>query len=206
MNANATHLYVIAAPSGTGKTSLVKSLLTEEVGVRFSISYTTRKMRPNEIHGRDYFFVDHDTFKQMVADGKFLEHAQVFDNFYGTAKEQVELLLAQGFNVILEIDWQGAQQIRKAMPGCRSIFILPPSRAELARRLRGRATDDEAIIQRRLRDSISDIGHWHEFDYVVINDDFTTALSQLKSIVQSQGDALKSDRPELKAFVQALVS
>ncbi len=206
MNANATHLYVIAAPSGTGKTSLVKSLLTEEVGVRFSISYTTRKMRPNEIHGRDYFFVDQDTFKQMVADGKFLEHAQVFDNFYGTAKEQVEQLLAQGFNVILEIDWQGAQQIRKAMPGCRSIFILPPSRTELARRLRGRATDDEAIVQRRLRDSISDIGHWHEFDYVVINDDFTTALGQLKSIVQSQGDALKSDRPELKAFVQALVS
>jgi len=205
MNANATHLYVIAAPSGAGKTSLVKALLADNSRVRFSVSYTTRKMRPNEVDGHDYFFVDHTTFKQMVADGKFLEHAQVFDNFYGTAREQVELLLTQGFNVILEIDWQGAQQIRQVMPGCRSIFILPPSRTELERRLRSRNTDDEQVIQRRLQDSISDMRHWHEFDYVVVNNDFATALAELKSIVNSLGDALKADRPGLKDILKTLL-
>jgi guanylate kinase len=201
----AGHLYVIAAPSGAGKTSLVKGLLAEEPSARFSISYTTRKMRPNEEHGRDYFFVTQEAFKNMVLAGAFLEHAQVFDNYYGTAREQVELLIAQGFNVILEIDWQGAQQIRQVMPDCRSIFILPPSRAELERRLRGRGTDDETVIQRRLRDAVSDMGHWHEFDYVVVNNDLQHALVELKSIVNSQGDALKSDRTGLETLLQELV-
>lgn len=202
----AGHLYVIAAPSGAGKTSLVKALLAEEPSARFSISYTTRKMRPNEVDGRDYFFVTQDIFKNMVLAGAFLEHAQVFDNFYGTAREQVELLLAQGFNVILEIDWQGAQQIRNVMPQCRSVFILPPTRAELERRLRGRGTDDETVIQRRLRDAVSDMGHWSEFDYVVVNNDFQQALTELKSVIRSQGEALRADRPELKTLVQHLLS
>lgn len=198
-------LYVIAAPSGAGKTSLVKALLAQEPNARFSISYTTRKQRPTEVDGRDYHFVTHAQFEAMVAAGEFLEHAQVFDNYYGTARAQVEQLLAQGVNVILEIDWQGAQQIRQVMRHCRSIFILPPSKAELERRLRGRNTDDEAVIQRRLRDAVSDMSHWAEFDYVVVNEDFEQALSELKSIVLGQGDALRADRPALKALVVQLL-
>jgi len=200
------HLFVIAAPSGAGKTSLVKALLAQEPSARFSISYTTRKMRPNEVDGRDYFFVDHPTFERMVAAGEFLEHAQVFDNYYGTARAQVEQLLAQGANVILEIDWQGAQQIRQVMKECRSIFILPPSRAELERRLRGRGTDDEAVIQRRLRDAVSDMGHWAEFDYVVVNADFEQALSELKAVVLQQDPALRADRAALKPLVNELLN
>lgn len=200
------HLHVIAAPSGAGKTSLVKALLAQEPGAKFSISYTTRKMRPTEVDGRDYHFVSHQQFAAMVAQGEFLEHAQVFDNYYGTARAQVEQLLAQGANVILEIDWQGAQQIRRVMRDCRSIFILPPSRAELERRLRGRGTDDESVIQRRLRNAAGDMGHWAEFDYVVVNADFETALAELKSIVCGQGEALRADRPTLKPLVVELLA
>ena len=199
------HLYVVAAPSGAGKTSLVRALLAQETGVRFSISYTTRKQRPNEQHERDYFFVDKTTFEKMVADGEFLEHAQVFDNYYGTSRSQVEKLLAQGANVILEIDWQGAQQIRRVMPACKSIFILPPSREELERRLRGRGTDDEAVIQRRLRDAVSDMSHWNEFDYVVINNDFEKALGELKAIVHGQGESLRAARADLKPSISTLL-
>ncbi|HVY24070.1 MAG TPA: guanylate kinase [Steroidobacteraceae bacterium] len=199
------HLYVVAAPSGAGKTSLVRALLAQEPGVRFSISYTTRKQRPNEQHERDYFFVDKASFEKMVADGEFLEHAQVFDNYYGTSRSQVEKLLAQGANVILEIDWQGAQQIRRVMPACKSIFILPPSREELERRLRGRGTDDETVIQRRLRDAVSDMSHWNEFDYVVVNNDFEKALSELKAIVHGRGEPLRGDRQDLKPSIRTLL-
>ncbi len=175
-------LFVIAAPSGAGKTSLVRALLEREPGLRFSISYTTRARRPNELHGRDYFFVTRGEFDRMAADGGFLEHATVFDNSYGTAKAQVEQSLAAGQDLILEIDWQGAAQVRSAMPECVSVFILPPSRAELERRLRGRGTDAEDVIQRRLRDAASDMAHWREFDYVVVNDDFEQALGELQEI------------------------
>ena len=177
-------LFVIAAPSGAGKTSLVRALMEREPGLRFSISYTTRARRPNEMHGRDYFFVTRNEFDRMVADGGFLEHATVFDNSYGTAKAQVEQSLASGQDLILEIDWQGAAQVRSAMPECVSVFILPPSREELERRLRGRGTDAEDVIQRRLRDASSDMGHWSEFDYVVVNDDFEQALTVLQAIVK----------------------
>ena len=199
-------LYVVAAPSGAGKTSLVRGLLEQEPSARFSISYTTRKQRPTEQNGRDYFFVDHTAFERMVAAGEFLEHARVFDNYYGTARAQVAALLAQGANVILEIDWQGAQQVRRAMPECRSIFILPPSRTELERRLRGRGTDAEAVIQRRLQDAASDMGHWSEFDFVVINADFAQALAELKAIVLGQGEHLRAQRPELAAQVAVLMA
>jgi len=199
------NLYIVAAPSGAGKTSLVRALLAQEPSARFSISYTTRKQRPTEQHGRDYFFVDKPNFENMVAAGEFLEHAQVFDNYYGTSKSQVKELLAQGANVILEIDWQGAQQIRKVLPDCRGIFILPPSREELERRLRGRATDIEEVIQRRLREAVSDMSHWNEFDYVVVNNDLEKALSELKSIVQRKGESLRSNRVELKPLIKALV-
>jgi len=197
-------LFVIAAPSGAGKTSLVRALMEREPGLRFSISYTTRARRPNEVDGRDYFFVNHAEFDRMVADGGFLEHATVFDNSYGTAKAQVEQSLASGQDLILEIDWQGAAQVRLALPECVSVFILPPSRAELERRLRGRGTDAEDVIQRRLRDAASDMGHWREFDYVIVNDDFEQALEELQQIVAGRGEVMRSARPELAALAAAL--
>jgi guanylate kinase len=198
-------LLVISAPSGAGKTSLVKALLEREPHLRFSISYTTRKPRTAEQNGRDYFFVDHATFEEMVAAGGFLEHAKVFDNYYGTPKQQVQDILDNSEHVILEIDWQGAQQIRKAMPDCQSIFILPPSRQELERRLRGRGTDGDEVIARRLRDSVSDMTHWNEFDYVVINDDFERALGDLAAIVNGGGEDLSRNRAEVVALAKSLL-
>jgi guanylate kinase len=197
-------LFVIAAPSGAGKTSLVRALMEREPGLRFSISYTTRPKRPTEQHGRDYFFVDRDGFERMVAAGEFLEHARVFDNYYGTARAPVEAALAAGQDLILEIDWQGAAQIRAALPECISIFILPPSRDELERRLRGRGTDAEEVIRRRLRDAASDMTHWREFDHVVVNDDFATALGQLQDVVAGEGLATRRERPGLEELAAAL--
>jgi guanylate kinase len=197
-------LFVVAAPSGAGKTSLVRALMEREPGLRFSISYTTRQKRPAELHGRDYFFVGRDEFERMVAAGDFLEHARVFDNAYGTSRRQVEESLAGGQDLILEIDWQGAAQIRRALPESVSIFILPPSRTELERRLRGRATDAEDVIQRRLRDAASDMTHWREFDHVVVNDDFDAALDQLQAIVAGHGDATRRDRAELAELAAQL--
>jgi len=197
---------VIAAPSGAGKTSLVRALTEREPGLRFSVSYTTRQKRPNEVHGRDYFFVTRAEFDRMVHDGGLLEHATVFDNSYGTSKAQVEQSLAAGQDLILEIDWQGAAQVRSAMPECLSVFILPPSRTELERRLRGRGTDSEDVIRRRLRDAASDIGHWREFDYVVINDDFGEALDELQRIVRGHGEASRAGRPGLARLADGLAS
>ena len=199
-------LFVVAAPSGAGKTSLVRELLERERNLRFSISYTTRAQRPTETHGRDYFFVARDEFEAMVARHEFLEHARVFDNYYGTARSQVEASLAAGQDLVLEIDWQGAQQIRRALPECRSIFILPPSRAELERRLRGRGTDAEDVIQRRLRDASTDMAHWSEFDYVVINDDFEQALRDLHSIIRGRGEDLRRGRAGLAKLVAGLTA
>lgn len=198
-------LFVVAAPSGAGKTSLVRALMKRMPELRFSISYTTRRRRDTEQHGQDYFFVERAEFDRMVANREFLEHAQVFDNCYGTARAQVEAILARGENVLLEIDWQGAQQVRAAMPECRSIFILPPSREALEQRLRGRATDSEEVIARRLRDSIADMSHWNEFDYVVINDDFERATADLESIASGNGENLTPARAEVQTLVQRLL-
>jgi len=198
-------LFVIAAPSGAGKTSLVRALMQRQPALCFSISYTTRPRRASEQEGHDYFFVDKTTFERMIAAGAFLEHAQVFDNFYGTSRAQVESLLDAGGNVILEIDWQGARQIRRAMPQCQSIFILPPSRAELERRLRTRATDTDEVIARRLRDSMADMSHWGEFDYVVINDEFEQATCDLEAIVSGRGEGLRGDRSELRTLIESLL-
>ena len=197
-------LFVIAAPSGAGKTSLVRALVERHPSLRFSISYTTRAKRPNETHGHDYFFVSKDEFEAMVRRGEFLEHARVFDNYYGTARAQVEASLAAGQDLILEIDWQGTQQIRRALPECRSVFILPPSRDELERRLRGRGTDAEDVIQRRLRDAATDMTHWSEFDYVVVNDDFERALGDLHAIVHGRGNASRRGRAGLAELVAGL--
>lgn len=198
-------LFVIAAPSGAGKTSLVRALMKRLPDLKFSISYTTRKPRPNEVHGRDYFFVDKPTFQRMIDAQEFIEHANVFDNYYGTSRSQVEQHLRAGHDVLLEIDWQGAQQVRRAMPECRSIFVLPPSRSALEQRLRGRGTDSEEVIARRLRDSIADMSHWDEFDYIVVNDDFERATNDLQAIVSGQGEALTRDRSELQTLIPKLL-
>jgi guanylate kinase len=198
-------LYVVSAPSGAGKTSLVKALMEREPRIRFSVSYTTRKPRPNEIPGRDYHFVPMERFAEMVAQGEFLEHAQVFDNCYGTGVHTVEEALANGEQLLLEIDWQGAAQVRARLPEARSIFILPPSRPSLEQRLRARSTDSDAVIDRRLRDAAQDLTHWSEFNYVVINDHFETALADLQAIVEDRGSHLIAQRPEVERLTAELL-
>jgi guanylate kinase len=199
------HLYVIAAPSGAGKTSLVKALMERCPELRFSVSYTTRTPRPNEVDGRDYHFVSAEKFAQMVAGGEFLEHARVFDNSYGTGLAAVSSALDQGTKLLLEIDWQGARQVRAQLPEALSIFILPPSRAALEQRLKARSTDSEAVIRRRLQDSVGDLAHWPEFDYVVINDRFDEALAGLRAIVTGRGDALRARRAEVAHLAAQLL-
>ena len=199
-------LFVIAAPSGAGKTSLVRALMQREPSLGFSISCTTRRQRPTEVHGEDYFFVDTPEFMRMVEADEFLEFAKVFDNHYGTPRRPVEEALDAGGNLILEIDWQGAQQVRRVMPECVSIFVLPPSRAELERRLRGRGTDSEEVIQRRLRDAVADMRHWSEFQYVVVNDDFERAVVELQAIVHGRGESSAAHRVHLAALVRGLLA
>jgi guanylate kinase len=198
-------LFVIAAPSGAGKTSLVKALLDHRPELRLSISHTTRKMRPTEQPGREYYFVSIDDFKARIARGEFLEHAQVFDNYYGTGRQPVEQQIEQGRDVVLEIDWQGARQVRQAMPECVTVFILPPSRRALEERLRNRRTDSEDVIARRLRDAVGDMSHWSEFDYVVVNDNFDRAVADLARIVDRDADDLAADRPTLKPLLADLL-
>jgi guanylate kinase len=191
-------LFIVAAPSGAGKSTLVNALLEREPDISLSISHTTRPPRPGEQYGRHYYFVERAEFEREVAEGIFLEHAEVHGNFYGTSRTTVQELLQQGRDVLLEIDWQGAAQIRKAKPDCVSVFILPPSRAELERRLRGRGSDSEDVIERRLRNSRGEIAHAHEFDYIIVNDRFEDALQTLQAIVRAvrQRSALQCQRHE----------
>ncbi|HEV7612131.1 MAG TPA: guanylate kinase [Steroidobacteraceae bacterium] len=198
-------LYVVSAPSGAGKTSLVKALMEREPRIRFSVSYTTRTPRPNEIPGRDYHFVTMERFTEMAARGEFLEHARVFDNCYGTGVRTVEEALVNGEQLLLEIDWQGAQQVRARLPEARSIFILPPSRRALEERLKARSTDSEAVIKRRLEDAAQDLAHWAEFDSVVINDRFEQALSDLQAIMEDRGGGLIAQRPEVASLTAELL-
>ena len=200
------HLFVIAAPSGTGKTSLVKALMQRQPQLRFSVSYTTRAPRQNERDGVDYHFVSKDTFQRMVAQGEFLEHAQVFDNFYGTGVKAVSEALAAGQDLLLEIDWQGAQQVRKRLPEGRTIFILPPSRAALEERLRARSTDSDAIIRRRLQDSVTELSHWQEFDHIVVNDRFEDALAALEAIVHNRPVESSPGSPAIRALAARLLA
>jgi len=199
-------LFVVAAPSGAGKTSLVKALLERMPRLEMSVSHTTRPRRPTEQHGREYFFIGVPDFEHLVAEGEFLEHARVFDNLYGTARAPVEARLAQGEDIVLEIDWQGARQVRAAMPDCVTIFILPPSREALEKRLRTRATDSPEVIARRLRDAVSDMSHWREFDYVVVNDDFERAVADLTAIVTAGSQGLAAGRPELAPLLERLLA
>ena len=178
-------LFVVAAPSGAGKSTLVNALLEREPAISLSVSHTTRPPRTGELYGRHYYFVERGEFEREIAEGIFLEHAEVHGNLYGTSRTTVQTLLAQGRDVLLEIDWQGAEQIRRRKPDCVSVFILPPSRAELERRLRGRGSDSADVIERRLRNSRGEIAHAHAFDYILVNDAFEDALADLQAIVRA---------------------
>ena len=198
-------LFVIAAPSGAGKTTLVRALERRNSNLRFSISYTTRDQRHTEADGVDYRFVDKDEFVALQERGALLESAEVFDNFYGTSREQVEQHLANGHDVILEIDWQGARQVRESMPQCVSIFIMPPSVEELERRLRNRRTDSPEVIARRLRDSLSDMSHWDEFDYVIINDNLDQAVADLEAALAGEGESSATRNVALRRAVTRII-
>ena len=180
------NLYVVSAPSGAGKTSLVNRLVTIDEQIAVSISHTTRAMRPGEEDGVSYHFVDHAAFREMIDRGDFLEYAEVFDNFYGTSNSRIQQQLAEGLDIILEIDWQGARQVRRQIKHTTSIFILPPSRDVLRRRLTGRGQDSEDIIDRRMQDAVGESSHFDEYDYLIINDDFDTALQELAVIFRAR--------------------
>ena len=202
---NKGKLYIISAPSGAGKTSLVKQLVTDLEKITVSVSHTTRKIREGETHGKDYFFVAIGAFQDMISRHDFLEHAHVFDNFYGTAQQSVEDQLNNGLDVILEIDWQGAQQVRNMLPNSISIFILPPSIGILQQRLENRGQDSQDIIKRRMQDAVGEMSHCNEFDYLMVNDNFNTALAELKSIIISH--RLKKERQltQLNTLIESLI-
>ncbi len=202
---NNASLFVIAAPSGAGKTTLVKELVERKPELRFSISYTTREKRVAEIEAKDYFFVQEAEFQKLEEKGELLESALVFDNHYGTSRSQVEQHLSNGNHVILEIDWQGAQQVRQSKPDCITIFILPPSRDELERRLRDRRTDSDTVIERRLNDALGDMSHWNEFDYVIINDDLKLAVTELESVLNGEGEANRVGNESLQALIKKII-
>jgi guanylate kinase len=184
-NTSSGTLYIVSAPSGAGKTSLIKALLEAQPQIRVSVSHTTRSMRPGEVDGVNYHFVQREQFIEMLEQDEFLEHAEVFSNLYGTSQQRIEATLKQGFDLILEIDWQGAQQVRRLMPLAKSIFILPPTPEALRQRLNNRGQDSEAIIDERMREAVSEMSHYVEYDYLVINDDFTSALDDLKAVFRA---------------------
>ena len=198
-------LYVLAAPSGAGKTTLVQALVKRNTDLKFSVSYTTRKKRKTEVDGRDYFFVEVDRFLELQREGELLESAMVFDNHYGTSRSQVQQHLENDDSVILEIDWQGAQQVRSSMPECVTVFILPPSRKELERRLRDRQTDEESVILRRLADALGDMSHWDEFDHAIINDDLDAAVTELEAILRGNGQDSRVDNANRARQVEKIL-
>jgi guanylate kinase len=198
-------LYVVAAPSGAGKTTLVRLLLDSEPEVHLSISYTTRSPRPGEENGCEYHFVDVATFRVMMARGDFLEWAEVHGNFYGTSKKWIAEQLAEGSDVLFEIDWQGAQQVREAFPEALGIFILPPSMEELTRRLTGRGTDSLDVIERRLAAAQAEMRHVVEFDYVIINDSLERALEDLRAVVRASRLTLEGQRVRHAALFARMI-
>lgn len=198
-------LFVIAAPSGAGKTTLVHAMVAKHPELRFSISYTTRKPRRNEANGVDYLFVNEEEFMRLRDQGEMLEYAEVFDHHYATSRSQVEKHLADNRNVILEIDWQGARQVRAAYPDATSIFILPPSRAALVQRLEGRGLDAANVIEARSDKAREEISHYGEYDYLVVNDDFATALSELTQIIAASRLGLQPQRERLGALLKDLL-
>ena len=199
-------LFVIAAPSGAGKTSLIHELRRRDPNLRMCVSHTTRARRATEVDGDDYHFTDVARFESMIAGDAFLEYARVFDHYYGTSRAALTAAFAGGHDVILEIDWQGARQVRSREPSCTSLFVLPPSRTELERRLRARRTDSDAVIARRLRDAVEDMSHYREFDYVIVNAEFERAVADAREIIAGRGTALRADRPELAPLLAELLA
>lgn len=199
-------LYVVSAPSGAGKTSLLKAVLSELDSVKLSVSTTTRPQRPGEVDGVDYNFVSVEEFQKQLAEDTFLEHAEVFGNYYGTSQVWLEQQLANGQNVVLEIDWQGAQQVRKLMPQCQSIFILPPSKEELYSRLTGRGQDSNEVIEGRMQAANNEMQHFAEYDYLIINDDFEIAQQELKAIFVANEQRLSAQKAKYQNLIQDLLS
>lgn len=199
-------LYTVSAPSGAGKTSLVKAMVDSVPGLRVSVSHTTRAQRPGEQDGVNYHFVDRERFDAMLGRGDFLEHAQVFGNYYGTSQRWVEQTLAGGQDVILEIDWQGAQQIRRLMPAAVALFILPPSLETLRARLTGRGQDDASVIEARMQGAVNEMVHYAEADYLIVNDDFEHALEGLKAIVLAQRLRLARVQADHETLIRALLA
>ena len=202
---NSGNLYIVSAPSGAGKTSLLKALSTTVENITISVSTTTRDIRSGEVNGDHYHFVSVEKFTSMLADGEFLEHAEVFGNFYGTSKTYLTEVLHSGHDLVLEIDWQGAQQIRKQMPHAISIFILPPSRDELAYRLTGRAQDNEQVIQQRMSEAIEEISHYDEYDYLIVNDIFDIALMNLEHLIKANRLTLKKQAEQFSGLIKELI-
>lgn len=198
-------LFIVSAPSGAGKTSLVRALLADDTGVSVSVSFTTRPPRAGEREGIEYHFVERERFLAMIEAGEFLEHAEVFGNYYGTGRMEVASRLAQGSDVILEIDWQGAQQVRQAFPEAVGIFILPPSSEVLRERLNGRGKDAPAVIERRLQAAVEEISHYSEYDFIVINDHFEAALADLRAILRAERLRLSLQAERHQALLQGLL-
>ncbi|MCH9646340.1 MAG: guanylate kinase [Proteobacteria bacterium] len=199
------NLFIVAAPSGCGKTSLVKALIEKTENLCVSISHTTRNARPGEVHGKNYFFISQQEFDQINKDNGFIESAQVFDNYYGSAKQTVKDLLATGTDVILEIDWQGARQVKQTFTDATGIFILPPSEAALRERLTDRGQDDITIVDRRMQDAVSEMQHYNEFDYLVINDNFKVALEDLSQIIHAQRLQLSEQVSKHQSLLNSLI-
>ena len=199
-------LLIISVPSGTGKGTLVNKLMESDPSFRFSCSVTTRQPRPGEVDGVNYHFVSREQFIERVEQADFLEHAEVFGNLYGTSQSTVENTLAAGFDLILEIDWQGAQQVRRKLPQARSIFILPPSLKDLRERLTNRQQDDESVIDRRMHQAVEEMSHYLEYDFLVVNDRFHDALDDLKAILRSNRLSLTCQQARHSGLLAALLS
>ncbi|MFG3451848.1 guanylate kinase [Stutzerimonas stutzeri] len=206
MSASTGTLYIVSAPSGAGKTSLVKALLDAQPQVRVSVSHTTRPMRPGEVDGVNYHFVSREEFIQRLEHDEFLEHAEVFGNLYGTSQRWLEQTLSQGFDLILEIDWQGAQQVRRLMPQAKSIFILPPTQEALRQRLTNRGQDSDDVIETRMREAVSEMTHYVEYDYLVINDDFAHALIDLQAIFRANQLLQTSQQERFRGLLEQLLA
>ncbi|WP_415845736.1 guanylate kinase [Stutzerimonas zhaodongensis] len=206
MSASTGTLYIVSAPSGAGKTSLVKALLDAQPQVRVSVSHTTRPMRPGEVDGVNYHFVSREEFLQRLEHNEFLEHAEVFGNLYGTSQRWVEQTLEEGYDLILEIDWQGAQQVRRLMPQAKSIFILPPTQEALRQRLTNRGQDSDEVIEKRMQEAVGEMTHFVEYDYLVINDDFAHALIDLQAIFRANQLLQTSQQQRFQHLLEQLLA
>jgi len=206
MSKSTGNLFVVSAPSGAGKSSLLRALLQREPGLRVAVSHTTRPPRPGERDGEHYHFVDPEAFERLVEEGAFLEHAWVFDRFYGTSEKAVRGPLEAGDDLVLEIDWQGAQQVRRRFPDACFIFILPPSVAALRERLTGRGQDSEAVIEQRMHAAADEMSHYPEYDFLIVNDLFEQALEGLRCIMAARRLRLESQAARLEGVLRALLA